>query len=396
MPLPVRLRDVTTQHVQSLVEAGVREDQQLDFKVQLPDLDGRRPDEAKRRLLADIAAFANASGGDIMFGVEEGRDSAGQPNGEARKLVGVSIDNLDALERRWSQIVEAGLDPRLSPKIQFRAVDHADTTILVVRVPRSVAAPHMLKDQGWFYARRGAQNLTLNAGELRAAFELSEVWAERVRRFRDDRLAKIVADETPVRIHAPDRFVFHLVPLTARLERTVVDLATLKSTRPPSVASSSGARFNVEGVAVIPDEHEGSSHCYLQFFRDGALEIVTYAGAGTRPGEFFISRFEQDTLEWLSTFLPILERAGAAGPFALLVSLIGLRGMRPVNPDPYARRGERAPADRDLYTLPDVLIVDELTEFDALLRPVFDTLWQSFGFEKSPNFDSEGKWVSPQ
>lgn len=389
--LPLRVEELTLDHLNGLVAASAREDQHLDFKSTLPDLDGKNGERAKKDLLGDVAAFANAGGGDIVFGVEEGRDSDGKANGVAVGLPGVTIENFDALERRWVQILEAGLDPRLSPKVRLRALDNGATKLLVLRVPRSIASPHMLKDHGRFYARRGAQNLTLNTGELRAAFELSEAWADRVRRFRDDRLAKIVADETPVLLDAPDRFVFHLVALGSQFERTVLDLGKLKSVRPPSVVRSSGSRFNVEGVAIIPDEHEGRSHSYVQFFRDGAVEIVSFAGAGTREGEFFISRFERDTMEWLATFLPILEGAGAARPFALLVSLVGLKGMRPVNPDPYARRSERPAADRDLYTLPDVLIADELTAFDGLLRPVFDTLWQSFGFEKSPNFDAAGK-----
>lgn len=105
----------------------------------------------------DVAAFANAGGGDNVFGVEEGRDADGKANGGAVALPGDTIGNLDALERRWVQLLEAGLDPRLSPKVRLRAVD--------------------------------------SEGDLRAAFELSESWADRLAASANDRLAKIVTDE---------------------------------------------------------------------------------------------------------------------------------------------------------------------------------------------------------
>lgn len=240
--LPLRLNELTLEHMQSLVAASAREDQHLDFKSTLPDLDGKNGERAKKDLLGDVAAFANAGGGDIVFGVEEGRDSDGKANGLAVALPGVSIGNVDALERRWVQIIEAGLDPRLSPKVRLQVVDNGATKLLLLRVPRSIAAPHMLKEHGRFYARRGAQNLTLNTGELRAAFELSEAWAERVRRFRDGRIARIVADDTPILLDAQDRFVFHLVPLASQAERTVLDLATQKRVEPPAVSRSFGPR----------------------------------------------------------------------------------------------------------------------------------------------------------
>lgn len=393
--LPVRFDELTIDHLRGLVDASVREDQHIDFKANLPDLDGAKGERAKRDLLADVASFANATGGDIVFGVEEGRDGSNKPNGVAVSLAGITLDNVDALERRWIQILETGLDPRLSPKVRLRVIEDGGTKLLVLRVPRSAAGPHMLKDHGWFYARRGAQNLPISTGELRAAFELSEAWATRVRRFRDERLARIVADDTPIIIDAPDRFVFHLVPMSAPFERTQVDLDQLKKAQPPVVGSSYGPRFNVEGVAIIPDEKEGRSHSYVQFFRDGALEVVTYAGAATREGEFFISRFERDAIELVGRYLPLLEQAGAPRPFALLFALLGLRGMKPVNPDPYDRRGRGRAADRDLYALPDVLISDDGAELEVVLKPIFDILWQSFGFERSPNFDKAGRWVRP-
>ena len=51
--------------------------------------------------------------------------------------------------------------------------------------------------------------------EIRAAFALSEEMPERIRRFRDDRLAKIAANDTPVPLQPNPKVIFHLLPLVA-------------------------------------------------------------------------------------------------------------------------------------------------------------------------------------
>jgi hypothetical protein len=394
-PLPLRFDDLTLQHLKELVATSAREDQYLDFKSTFPDLDGKSAEKVKKDLLVDVAAFANAGGGNIIFGMEEGRDDEGRANGVAASLRPFVVPNLDALERRWMDIIEAGLDPRLSPKVRFRALADGIGHVVCLRIPRSIAAPHMVRERGLFYARRGAQNMPLDTAELRAAFVAGQAGAERIRRFRNDRIAKIIADETPVLVDAADRLVVHLVPLAVRAGEVGLDVTQLKGVQPPKVHRSFGPRFNIDGVAIVADEHEGRSGGYVQFFRDGSLEIVEYAGAAMRQGEFYIQRFERDVLDYLERYVPILERGGSSRPFALLLSLVGLRGMRPASTSPWPGLREGVPAQRDLYTLPDVIIGDEVTRYDVHLRPLFDTMWQTFGFERSPSYDANGSWTGP-
>lgn len=395
--LPTRLDELTLEHLRSLVDAGAREDQGIDFKINLPDLDGKNGSKAKRDLVADVAAFANGGGGDIVMGVEEGRDQEGKPNGVAVGLPGVELDNADALERRWTQILEAGLDPRITPKARMRVVVLPNgRNVVVLRVPRSLAAPHMLKEHGWFYARRGPQNLTLSTAELRSSMELSDTWATRVRRFRDERLGRILANDTPTLLSSPDKTIVHLVPLAPPVERHVVDVASFRGLEPLEAVNGYGPRFNADGLAVVADEHDGRSHSYTQFFRDGSVEVVTFAAAATQPERFFPSRYEKLTVDVVRTYLPALERVGVLGPMVLMLSIAGLKGLRPVDPDRFAPPNGRRAADRDLYTLPDVLITDASTALNEQFRPLFDNLWQCFGFERSPNFDPQGRWIERQ
>ena len=64
MPLPPRFAEVTFEHVQQLVDAGEREGMHLDYKQKIPDLG---PEPAKKEFRADVAAFANAGGGETSW-----------------------------------------------------------------------------------------------------------------------------------------------------------------------------------------------------------------------------------------------------------------------------------------------------------------------------------------
>jgi len=76
-----KFEDVTLEDLEALIYASCAEDGRLDYKRDLPAFDGKKPDDARKKFLVDVASFANATGGDILFGVDEGRDDSGKPNG---------------------------------------------------------------------------------------------------------------------------------------------------------------------------------------------------------------------------------------------------------------------------------------------------------------------------
>ena len=68
MALPSNLAETNQAHLQALIDQGVEEGPHLDFKRQLPS-DWTR--DAKQAFLADVTAFANAGGGDLVYGIDE-------------------------------------------------------------------------------------------------------------------------------------------------------------------------------------------------------------------------------------------------------------------------------------------------------------------------------------
>ena len=79
------------------------ESQTLDFKRELPGPSSRFTHE----FLKDVCAFANADGGDLVYGIAE-------RNGVADAITPITNSGPDEVSRRLTQMLDAGIEPRLS------------------------------------------------------------------------------------------------------------------------------------------------------------------------------------------------------------------------------------------------------------------------------------------
>ncbi len=193
-----KLADVEFADISALRANGVPEGRFLDYKAEA--VGGK--DDDKKEFLADVSAFANASGGDIVFGVQ---DRQGLPE----TIVGVELDDADREKLRLGDLIRTGLEPRLAA-VDFRWLPMEGTRgILIVRVPRSWAAPHRVTAKGHahFYMRNAAGKHPMNVDELRQAFGLSESVAKRIRGFRDERIDAIVGDGLPFTVRPGPKVV---------------------------------------------------------------------------------------------------------------------------------------------------------------------------------------------
>src|SRR6185295_15061478 len=126
----------------------------------------------KRDLLADISAFANADGGDILFGVRE-KIEDGKNTGLPEAFLGLRGANIDQEILRLQNLIRDGLEPSL--QVEMRAVPGFEQgPVLVVRVPQSWNSPHMIKSSPCFYVRSNNGNNPLGVQEIRQVFLLSQ------------------------------------------------------------------------------------------------------------------------------------------------------------------------------------------------------------------------------
>jgi len=81
---------------------AVAEGKTIEYKRQL----SANSDGDRKEFLADVSSFANASGGDLIFGIVE-------ESGSPKSIDGVEIENIDEEIRKYENIIRDGIEPRI-------------------------------------------------------------------------------------------------------------------------------------------------------------------------------------------------------------------------------------------------------------------------------------------
>lgn len=182
IPRP-NLEDITEADLQALIASSRPEGLMIEYKRE-----SYEDDADKGEFRKDVCAFANSHGGDIIIGMAEAE-------GCASKIAPLTGDSGKAIERLES-LIRDGIEPRITG-IRMRAVDVEGGHVIVVRVPRSWNPPHraLMKGKCLFYLRNSNGAHEASVEELRMLFTLSATVTDRIRAFRQERLAKIAAGE---------------------------------------------------------------------------------------------------------------------------------------------------------------------------------------------------------
>jgi len=371
-----------------LVQENILESKVIEYKRSLPDFSISRE---KKEFLADVSSFANASGGDLIYGVEENK-------GVPVKLSGCHIHDaeIDSLKRKIEGIIRLNIGPRI-PGILIRPIKlRNERYAIIIRVPKSWASPHMvtleLRDHERFFSRTSSGKYPLDVTELRAAFMLSETMAERIKKFRMDRISNLLSGEGPTPMDDDPKIILHIIPFTSFDLPQLMSLSSLEEVArnlPPIFFRLSSYRFNLDGYMWY------GSDGYLQLFRNGVLEVV---GIAASKEEMLIPaiKFSSELHNVLPKYISAQKSMGLSPPFFVSLSLLGVHNCSIYVPRSWHPSADQK-IDRNILLLPECLIENFDFDLDLLLRPILDTLWNASGWDKSPNFDKEsGKWIERQ
>lgn len=390
--------------VDALIANAVRESRTLEYKQELP---GPKDDD-KKEFLADISSFANAAGGDVLYGLKAKVGPDGKKTGEAEAVVPLAGTTPDQAKLRLEESIRQGIDPRVRVQIKEIAGWGADGQgfVILIRTPKSFAAPHMVtyKGSSRFFSRSSAGKYPLDVTEIRSAVLATDTQAERIKRFREERIGRIIADETPVVLSSPHRLVLHIVPISSFLKRERLNLpahGSLSTRFHPFYAGGWNHRFNVDGYLTWEAARgsEEGSNGYCQLFFDGSVETVfsdllrTKEGAPVRGGVGLIASvaYEKYTIEAVQAYLKGYAELGVTGPLALSMAILGCRGSY-MFVDPRKSWGEYHPIDRHAIVLPDVVTDDMNMNIPQVMKPLFDAVWNACGYPYSLNYQKDGNW----
>ena len=381
--------EITVEMLNALI--GVSEGPGLDFKESLPLL--ARDD--KKEFAADVVAFANADGGEILIGVTERRPD-GERLGVASAITGVRCQP-DATILSLESVIRDGIVPRLAG-VRVSAVPVGEETyVFVVRIPRSWNGPHMVAyGDSRFFVRGNRGKYPLDHAQIRAAFAASATRVEWLRSFRDERIGRVISRTTPVPLRAMPTFLTHVVPTEALAPAHTMDPRLFEQMKSrlaePQRMSTPQTRYNLDGFCI--SQGDGEARGYVQCFRNGLIEFADCYYLPMNAAGFetsvFTGRFESAVVRQVAASLDAMHVLQLTAPFYVFVSVIGVKGWMLDWWDD--TQGMFFRFDRDVLTLPDVAIDDVDEEFVVNLKPVFDAYWQSAGASHSRSF-KDGVWL---
>jgi len=383
-----KLADILSADIEALVSNSVAENTTLEFKRDLPG----GSDDAKREFLADVSALANTSGGDILYGVDE-------EDGYAVAITGIGVTNIDAELLRLGNILNSGLDPRIrySPLVTRCAAG----SVLLLRIEKSWNAPHrvIFKGNDRFFGRTAAGKYPLDVQQLRRAFIENNMVAERLRNFRAERLANIIANMTPVKMDAGPKFVLHLLPFDTFFSDPQFDVAQqlpIDQFRPLS-GGAWGHRLTLEGKLVSATQRESTSTVsYMHLYRNGIVEIVDgvllSGELSNAPEQRYIpaSYFEQFVLTGVARAIVLLQQIGVTGPIGIAVTLTNTKGMI-LGFDSWRHQTQQSPVLNEHLFLPEAILPELQTPSPPVVKPVIDLVWNACGMPSSLYLDADGK-----
>jgi hypothetical protein len=370
----------------ALVDERVAERKTIEYKRQAVG----NSDGDKVKFLGGITALANTIGGDYVLGIAE-------EDGVPVELCGITFESADAEILRLENILMHTIEPRLpNGSYQIKEISGPeDRHFLVLRVEKSWSAPHRVRLNDKFYARNSKGKYPMDVYELRSVFAMSEELPKRMRAFRMDRLERIAKDdELPIELVDGAKIVIHLLPLSAFTRPFTVDTTLgqqIWGELGPINGDGWSGRINLEGVMSYSGTpyQSGKNEAYTQLFRNGCVEAVgqvTFMDEKVIPSE----HYEQRVAESTASYLKLLAKIGISGSIYFFMSFLSVKGfnLMVINPRSLTPR----PFEQSNMVLPELVIENPSNFTPETLKPVFDRVWNAFGYQESWNFDETGQW----
>ena len=383
---------LTQDDIQRLIEYAVSEDRYIEYKQQLPD----SSDAEVKEFLADVSAFANAAGGTIIYGIAE-------EDGVPLSIEGIESDDIDQEKRRLEDIIRNGVEPKIN-QLFIRDLEVEDKKIILIHIPNSWSKPHVVnyKKRWKFYVRTSAGKHPMDLEEVRASMLQISDLPEKMRDFRDQRLETILGDTPPAPLRFDTYIVLHLIPYSSLYSSDFSNLDFKVITDNdyairPLYGSVNHSRYNLEGYLNYGNfDSEGKCAGYVQIFRNGIIESVdTSMVWPDSESEKFVpsTLLEQEVIQKTETYLNYQKQMGVIPPIAMFLSLLNVKEYYlAVNHrlDPFG--GHKYLLQRQTLLFPELIFEDYPKNLATALRPMFDTLWNAFGWDRSHNYSDDGNW----
>lgn len=356
----------------ALVASRRSEGRTLDFKVTFPGTS----DRAVKDFLADVTAFANTDGGDIVIGVRE------DGNGVAAEIVGIASETLDRDILRIEDQLRNCVDPRVPHFRPHKITLTPDTAALVLRIGASAVAPHRVTygNTSRFYARNSRGNYEMSTSELRRAVLASDEAPRKIRDLHRRAVEAVSGRDMPCRLEDGPTVVLTVAPISVLRDTRDISISRENAVLPAGVSAGAYMVVGLDGLIAhsMIDRDTKAVRSWSINHRRGYVDFAWLIGE-VKNDKKTISRqhFEPYIRGVTRSTIVRLTSIGIEGPWVAMATLVGVRGYSVTMPDYYFTEA----AWQDPAFLGE--IVDD-TLGPKSLQPFIDGFWRLFGVEQAP------------
>jgi hypothetical protein len=390
------INDINEDDIKRLQDNAIAETKLLDYKLELKI----GSDEEKKEFLADITAMANTEGGLIIYGIEEGKDGTGKSTGIASKIVGISVPNKDKLLQQIEDTIRSNTDPKITTiGVSFIKVEGVD--IFLLGVSKFISLPHMMtyKSSNKYYKRRNTGKYLVDSNELYELFMNNFLIKDRANNFVKERITEIRNGGLFPNLDLVGSFFLHIVPI-GHIGNNLIDIVPLRNTeflqlkmRPLMSGGGWDHNFNLDGFMAY-SAYDKKVHSFTQLFRDGILEFYTSHFHSTDEPNKDIFKIngayiEQLVVESITNSFEIYTEFKIEGPYAIFINLFDTEKGILIG-DNRLMHYRASKIGRSNIFLPSIIIKSSRIDLWGELKPIFDILWQSGGYRKSPYYKDDG------
>jgi|GEM_PF-5377701 len=399
MPFDKPLEAIAGPDVERLVDEREIESQHLDYKAKsyVATTNGHRD------FLKDVTAMANAYGGYLILGIREDDANLGTP------VTIEPVPDAASEKERLSRVALASIDPHIAG-LDMRVIGTSAGEVIVVRVPRSGRAPHMVLLGAFnFWRRHGTNNNAMSVDEIGDAFLITgrrvEQGLELISRHQQTSslaagsFTSLCLGTLPL-LHYP-RPIDVTEPwaneLLASPPRPTGEIGSLdRGIRPTTEAQYDEIVPALDGL--VRRRRDAEHRFRFALGRNGLLSLRTsriLAGGLADPQEIHPKLLISLAVHFFRLSQALATHLGFEGELASYLSLENLLQPSPTALRPYVPRGEHEWHDRgegvfvisehnSVQTEP--LIWDSAAESDGVARRLLDMVFNAFHFKAAPLF----------
>ena len=369
------LENTTKKDLREMVIQREQESQILEYKRE----PYKRNDEETREMLRDITSIANAFGGDLIIGMEE------DTNGSALQLIG--IWNPEEESQRIVSSCLSNISEHISGLRIHPVLLQDGSSVLVVRIPRSLRAPHMITFRGLnqFWIRHDRQKSPMSIHEIKDTCLKIEGLMEKLERFLAKRRQDILEDIGDI-----PYYIFSVTPLYVGTTAINIHDKILHGLleNPPNFSKNGqmsigrgSSRFTLHGLCIQYLQHQNFP-MFFQIFRNGHLEFWLKAERllDTPPERKHFDMRYLSIFSFIYIFLAkqVFMHIGLTDPIIVSTSLYNIKGWMLLN-------GEWRKNHLEI----DHLQFPSLSPVKSTTMECLNRIFQAFGYEAAHDYLSD-------